>query len=60
MSDAIPRALRERVADSRPDLPVHVSFGPDHSRQVVRMVPAAGRPLVPRVVEIARCLEGER
>ncbi len=24
------------------DLPIHVSFGPDHSRQVVRMVPAAG------------------
>jgi len=45
---------------SRPDLPVHVSFGPDHSRQVVRMVPAAGGRLVPRVVEIARCLEGER
>ncbi len=43
-----------------PDLPIHVSFGPDHSRQVVRMVPAAGGRLVPRVVEIAHFLEGGR
>ncbi len=42
------------------DLPIHVSFGPDHSRQVVRMVPATGGRLVPRVVEIAHFLEGGR
>ena len=33
-----------------PDLPIHVSYGPDHSRQVVRMVPTANGRLVPRVV----------
>ena len=35
------------------DLPIHVSYGPEHSRQVVRMVAAqkSGR-LVPRVTAI--------
>jgi DNA phosphorothioation-associated putative methyltransferase len=33
-----------------PDLPVHVSFGPDHSRQIVEMRPTAAGRLVPRVV----------
>jgi hypothetical protein len=36
-----------------PQLPIHVSYGPDHSRQVVRMVPTAGGRLVPRVVAAA-------
>ena len=36
-----------------PELPIHVSYGPDHSRQVVRMVPTAGGRLVPRVVAAA-------
>ena len=31
--------------------PIHVSFGPEHSRQVVRMVPTANGRLVPRVVK---------
>ena len=42
------------------DRPIHVSYGPEQSRQVVRMVPAAGGRLVPRVVGIARFLEGGR
>ena len=33
-----------------PDLPIHVSYGPDHSRQVVEMRPTAAGRLVPRVV----------
>ena len=31
------------------DLPLHVSFGPDHSRQVVRMTPGKSGRLIPRV-----------
>jgi hypothetical protein len=31
------------------DLPLHVSFGPDHSRQVVRMVVGKSGRLIPRV-----------
>lgn len=42
-----------------PDLLIHVSFGPAHSRQVVRMVPAKGGRLVPRVVGLEAFL-GER
>jgi len=34
------------------DLPIHVSFGPQHSRQVVRMLPGKGGRLVPRVVAL--------
>lgn len=33
-----------------PDLPIHVSSGPDHSRQIVEMRPSAAGRLVPRVV----------
>ncbi|HPB76993.1 MAG TPA: hypothetical protein PLY96_17305 [Chromatiaceae bacterium] len=32
------------------DLPIHVSYGPDHSRQIVEMRPTAAGRLVPRVV----------
>jgi hypothetical protein len=32
------------------DLPIHVSYGPEHKRQVVRMVPGKQGRLVPRVV----------
>ncbi len=41
-----------------PDLPIHVSYGPENSRQVVRMV-AAGKSgrLVPRVTSIGTFLE---
>jgi hypothetical protein len=35
-----------------PDLPIHVSFGPQHSRQIVRMLPAKGGRLVPRVCSL--------
>jgi hypothetical protein len=42
-----------------PDVPIHVSYGPDNSRQVVRMVAAesSGR-LVPRVTSVEAFLEG--
>lgn len=33
-----------------PDLPIHVSYGPDHSRQIVEMRPTAAGRLVPQVV----------
>jgi hypothetical protein len=33
-----------------PDLPIHVSHGPDHSRQIVEMHPTSAGRLVPRVV----------
>ncbi len=33
-----------------PDLPIHVSYGPDHSRQIVEIRPTAAGRLVPRVV----------
>lgn len=33
-----------------PDLPIHVSYGPDHSRQIVEMRPTTAGRLVPRVV----------
>jgi hypothetical protein len=33
-----------------PDLPIHVSYGPDHIRQMVEMRPTAAGRLVPRVV----------
>ena len=41
-----------------PDLPIHVSYGPENSRQVMRMV-AAGKSgrLVPRVTSIGTFLE---
>ena len=32
------------------DLPIHVSFGPQHDRQIVWMKPAASGRLVPRVI----------
>lgn len=33
-----------------PELPIHVSFGPEHRRQIVEMRPTATGCLVPRVV----------
>lgn len=36
------------------DLPLHVSYGPQQSRQVVRMVPGPSGRLVPRVVSCER------
>lgn len=39
------------------DLPIHVSFGPGHSRQVVRMVPGNGERLVPRVTPLGSFLK---
>ena len=32
------------------DKPIHVSFGPNHDGQIVRMVPSKSGGLVPRVV----------
>jgi len=32
------------------DKPIHVSFGPNHDRQIVRMVPSKSGRLIPRVV----------
>lgn len=32
------------------DLPIHVSYGPNHARQIVRMTPGRSGRLVPRVV----------
>ncbi|WP_295432217.1 hypothetical protein [uncultured Thiodictyon sp.] len=32
------------------DLPIHVSYGPNHDRQIVRMTPGRSGRLVPRVV----------
>jgi len=43
----------DRLYFYAPDQPIHVSFGPDHSRQVVRMAPTANGRLVPRVVAAA-------
>lgn len=37
-----------------PDKPIHVSFGPDHSRQIVEMRPIASGRLAPRVVDLRR------
>ena len=31
------------------DKPIHVSFGPNHDRQIVRMIPGRSRRIVPRV-----------
>ena len=36
-----------------PDLPIHVSYGPDHSRQVVRMVAGKTGRLIPKRVAVA-------
>lgn len=38
------------------DLPIHVSYGPEHSRQVVRMLPGQSGRLIPRVVSLAELL----
>jgi DNA phosphorothioation-associated putative methyltransferase len=35
-----------------PDLPIHVSYGPAHSRQVVRMVPSGNGRRMPRCVSL--------
>jgi hypothetical protein len=35
-----------------PDKPIHVSYGPDHSRQIVEMRATASGRLVPRVVNV--------
>jgi hypothetical protein len=35
-----------------PDLPIHVSYGPEHTRQVVRMLPGQSGRLVPRVTSV--------
>lgn len=40
----------DRIYFYGPDLPIHVSYGPDHSRQIVEMRPTAAGRLVPRVV----------
>jgi hypothetical protein len=37
-------------------LPVHVSFGPNHDRQIVRMIAAPSGRLVPRVTSAATFL----
>jgi hypothetical protein len=42
----------DRLYFYEPNLPIHVSFGPDNSRQVVRMVAGRGGRLVPRVVGV--------
>jgi hypothetical protein len=39
------------------DKPIHVSCGPDHSRQIVRMMPGKSGRLIPRVVSISKFLE---
>lgn len=39
-----------------PDKPIHVSFGPDHSRQIVEMRPSDSGRLVPRVVGVRELL----
>jgi hypothetical protein len=38
------------------DKPVHVSYGPNHDRQIVEMVPANSRRLLPRVVSSEKFL----
>ena len=47
---AVANTAFDRLYYYGPDLPIHVSYGPDHSRQVVEMRPSAARRLVPRVV----------
>jgi len=32
-------------------LPIHVSYGPEHNRQIVVMTPSKGGKLVPRVTK---------
>jgi hypothetical protein len=39
------------------DKPIHVSFGPNHDRQIIRMVPCKSGTLVPRVVSSERFQE---
>ena len=39
------------------DRPIHVSCGPNHDRQIVRMVPSKSGRLVPRVVAVEDFLE---
>jgi hypothetical protein len=34
------------------DKPIHVSYGPEHSRQVVTMLPGPSGRLVPRVITV--------
>jgi hypothetical protein len=34
------------------DLPLHVSYGPEQSRQVVRMVAGPSRRLIPRLTSV--------
>lgn len=34
------------------DKPVHVSFGPNHDRQIVRMIPSKTGRLMPRVISL--------
>jgi DNA phosphorothioation-associated putative methyltransferase len=41
------------------DKPIHVSFGPNHDRQIVRMLPSKSGRLVPRVVSLESFLELE-
>ncbi|WP_295385028.1 DNA phosphorothioation-associated putative methyltransferase [uncultured Thiodictyon sp.] len=36
-----------------PNQPIHVSYGPEHSRQVVRMVPTTNGRLIPRAIAAA-------
>ena len=43
-----------------PDLPIRVSYGPDHSRQMVRMVAGRGGRLVPRVTSTDELLALDR
>ncbi len=40
----------DRLCFFGPELPIHVSFGPGHSRQIVEMRPTATGQLVQRVV----------
>ncbi len=34
------------------DKPIHVSFGPNHDRQIVRMAPCKAGRLMPRVISL--------
>ncbi len=39
------------------DQPIHVSFGPNHDQQIVRMLPSKSGRLVPRVVSAEEFLK---
>lgn len=47
----------DRLYFYEPDLPLHVSYGPEHSRQIVLMRPGPSGRLVPRVVSAETLLQ---